>query len=163
MSDYLLTGDPTHLELVFQFGKALLPGCNQGSLVLPVPVVLLHREEGAAVAKVQPDVVQTEVVWKSSRILHYSEPFEMGGSAYHCLKVNPKPDSGFAADRQSANLSDEPLEDVGATAHLVFFDHTYSVYFVWKSSWQPLVLALDPFSLLDLTAAFRASDPGKGG
>ena len=108
---------------MFQFGKALVPGSNQCSLVLPVPVMLLHREEGAVVAKVQPDVVKAEVVWQSSSILHYSEPFGMEGSAYHCLIVNPKPEPGFAADRQSANLSDEPLEDVGAPSHLVLVDH----------------------------------------
>ena len=77
MSDYLLTGCPTHLELVFQLGKALVPRSNKGSLVVAVPVVLLHREEGDVVAKVEPDVVEAEVVGQSSSILHYSEPFGM--------------------------------------------------------------------------------------
>ena len=75
MSNYLLTGGPTHLELMFPCGKALVPASKKGPLVLPVPVVLLHRQEGADVAKVQPDVVEAKVVWESSSILHYSEPF----------------------------------------------------------------------------------------
>lgn len=77
---YLLAGYATHLEVVFYLWEGLVPVGNEGSLVLAVPVVLLHREEGAAVAKVQPDVVQAKVVRKSSRILHYSEPFGMKGS-----------------------------------------------------------------------------------
>ena len=122
MSNYLLTGGPTHLELMFPCGKALVPASKKGPLVLPVPVVLLHREKGAGVAKVQPDVVEAKVVWESSSILHYSEPFGIRGPPNHSLKFNPKPESGLAIDRQSANLGDEPLEDVGAPAHLVLVD-----------------------------------------
>ena len=67
-----------------------LPASKQGSFVFPVPVMFLHREEGATVAKVQPDVVQAKVVRKSSSVLHYSEPFGIKVSANHFLQFNPK-------------------------------------------------------------------------
>ena len=80
---YLLTGDATHLVVVFHLREGLIPVGNQGSLILAVPVMLLHGEEGGAtVAKVQPDVVQAKVVRKSSGFLHYSEPFGIRISAY---------------------------------------------------------------------------------
>ena len=51
-----------------------------------MPVVLLQGEEGAAVAEVEPDVVQAKVVWESSSVLHYSEPFGVKRLTSHSIE-----------------------------------------------------------------------------
>ena len=52
-----------------------------------MPVVLLQGEEGAAaVAEVKPDVVQAKVVWESSSVLHYSEPFGVKRLTSHSIE-----------------------------------------------------------------------------